>query len=345
MINKISKQLTCLLVIQAFVLPQVAMADPLREATIRTAVERDIAREKKKQAEDREKDAKTRRDNAWKALVDLGVCKSPTPPETEGSCQETFDKTTDEERKKSHTALQAAENGEKLESYNVALKDWKQAHEKADTARKETADAEQAAKAAVIREADATTPMAAFTLEQRLSGARQARCATALCWGGDGTKYAVEPVVDLPIGMYWALGNGSLANHINGNQLQLSLTAGFRYWFAYDVMSIGLIFAQPSLTNQGSISTPYSDAKYPPSAVSRPFPTLMLGLWGDVFMATVSYDQLRNRGPNGEALDPNYRDDEVLSRTITIGIAFNFVATARNALGAVNSTPNAGGAQ
>jgi hypothetical protein len=192
-----------------------------------------------------------------------------------------------------------------------------------------------AARTAVALEAEASQPPASLQLERRLYGARRARCATALCWGGDDdTKHAIEPVVDLPISLYWALGNGSLANHINGNRLQLSVAAGVRYWFAYDVASVGLILAQPSLANDEPIRIAQSDQEFPSSAVSRPFPTLMLGFWGDVFMVTVSYDQLRNRRPGGGVVDESFRPGEVVSRTVTLGVSLNVVAATRNAIGA-----------
>src|SRR5690349_9847347 len=38
-------------------------------------------------------------------------------------------------------------------------------------------------------------------LENVLESSREARCKTALCWGGDGdTKYGLEPIGEIPVG-------------------------------------------------------------------------------------------------------------------------------------------------
>jgi hypothetical protein len=174
------------------------------------------------------------------------------------------------------------------------------------------------------------------TLADRLRGAREVRCYTAYCWGGDGTKYGVEPILDLPIGISWALGSGSLANYINANRVDVSVSAGLRVWFAYDIASVGVLIARPSLSNQASIELEHSDVAFQSAAVSRPFPTLVLGFWGDVFSLTASYDQLRNTDGSGAA-DPNYLPNAVLSRTVVLGLSINPFTAARNAVGAAGA--------
>jgi hypothetical protein len=176
------------------------------------------------------------------------------------------------------------------------------------------------------------------TLSDRLRGAREVRCFTAYCWGGDGTKYAIEPILDLPIGISWALGNGSLANYINANRFDVTVSAGIRLWFSYDVASIGVLIARPSLSNKATIQFEYSPATFTEASVTRPFPTLVFGFAGDVFMITASYDQLRNTDGSGMAVDPNYLPNEVLSRAFVFGLSINPFTAARNAVGAANPT-------
>jgi hypothetical protein len=174
----------------------------------------------------------------------------------------------------------------------------------------------------------------ASSLEARIAGARQGRCATAYCFGGtDGTKYAFEPVVDLPIGLTWAIGNGTLANHINASGLDVRLNAGARFWFAYDLVSVAVLLFQPSLTTSDEITVPGATEPFGSEAVRRPYPSIAFGFAGDLFLLTVSYDQLRNVRSNGSH-DPNFLPDEVLSRTVTFGLYLAPLTAARNGIGA-----------
>jgi hypothetical protein len=171
-------------------------------------------------------------------------------------------------------------------------------------------------------------------LAARLRGVRKVRCMTAYCWGGvDGSQYAIEPIVDLPIGLSWAVGSGGLANYINGNRIDVSVSAGIRVWFAYDIASFGVLLARPSLTNTTRIYTEYSDKVFTSNSVNRPYPTLVLGLWGDIFSITASYDQLRNTD-GSNPVDSRFLPNEVLSRAFVFGISINTITAARNAIAA-----------
>jgi hypothetical protein len=175
-------------------------------------------------------------------------------------------------------------------------------------------------------------------LADRLSGVRRARCATAYCWGGsDGRKYAIEPTVDLPIGMYWAAGGGSLASYVNANNIKIHATAGLRYWFAYDAMSVGILLAQPELT-ESQTTIDYRDKTLATSQMRRPYPTLVVGFWGDIIQLSVSYDELRNAARSSGNYIQDYSANAVLARAVTFGVALNPVTAARNGIGASVST-------
>jgi hypothetical protein len=175
-------------------------------------------------------------------------------------------------------------------------------------------------------------------LADRLAGVRRARCATAYCWGGsDGRKYAIEPTVDLPIGMYWAAGGGSLASYINANNIKIHATAGLRYWFAYDAMSVGILLAQPELT-ESQTTIDFQDKTLATSQMRRPYPTLVVGLWGDILQVSVSYDELRNAARSNDNYIQDYAANAVLARAVTFGVALNPVTAARNGIGASVST-------
>lgn len=191
-----------------------------------------------------------------------------------------------------------------------------------------------ALKSVLSLEITSSTPAAGSKLRDRLSGVRRVRCYTAYCWGGyDGMQYGIEPIIDLPIGISWAVGNGALANYINANRLDVTVSAGIRYWFAYDVASVGLLIARPSLSSSTKIHLEHSDKTFTDASISRPFPTVVLGLWGDIFAITASYDQLRNTDGTGP-VDPNFLPNEVLSRAIVFGVSINTLTAARNAIGA-----------
>lgn len=185
------------------------------------------------------------------------------------------------------------------------------------------------AKAEYAKSVQSTTGLGA-----RLAGARKARCLTAYCWGGPtGTKFAFEPILDLPIGLTWALGNGALARHINASGLDVRLNAGIRIWFANDIVSVGVVLFQPALTSPSSIHFEGISQDLGSDAIRRPYPSLALGFAGDIFLLTVSYDQLRNTTSSG-SFDKNYLPDEVLSRSFTFGLYLAPFTTARNGIGA-----------
>jgi hypothetical protein len=171
-------------------------------------------------------------------------------------------------------------------------------------------------------------------LADRLAGVRRARCATAYCWGGtDGREYAIEPALDLPIGMYWSAGGGALANYVNANNIKIHASAGLRFWLAYDVISLGVLLAQPELTDSQK-TIDFRDRTLSTSQLRRPYPTLVVGIWGDIVQLSVSYDELRNASRNSESYIPDYAANAVLSRTLTLGVALNPVTAARNGIGA-----------
>jgi hypothetical protein len=197
--------------------------------------------------------------------------------------------------------------------------------------------------AAVRAQTEAATTRFGLRFRDRMQGARLARCTTAYCWGGDdGTEFAVEPIIDLPISMFWALGDGSLARHINANRLDISVAAGIRFWFSYDQASLGLLLATPTLTGNNTIRVDHSDQTFPTDAISRPFPTLALGLAGDLITFTISYDQLRNTDGNNP-VDDNYLPNQVLSRTFVLGVSLYPFTAARNALGGGGEKSSSGG--
>lgn len=263
---------------------------------------------------------KAKSENVGTAAVDLSafyICG--LPPATDraawhAACKQRIDGSEDEVKRLESKRAEYSQANERFENASRLVE-----------ARKESLNALLERKLSVVTKPNRSLP-------DRLRGAREVRCYTAYCWGGDGTKYGIEPILDLPVGISWAIGNGALANYINANRVDVAVSAGLRVWFAYDVVSVGVLIARPSLNNQASIELEYSDVKFPRAAVNRPFPTLVLGLWGDVFAITASYDQLRNTD-GSEAVDPNYLPNEVLSRAVVLGLSINPFTAVRNAVG------------
>ena len=197
--------------------------------------------------------------------------------------------------------------------------------------KRKTVAAEEVRNAARRKVVTASKPAA--TLPDRLAAARRSRCATAYCFGGaTGDRYALEPVLDLPIGLTWAIGNGVLARHVNSNGLDVRLNAGVRFWAEYDLVSIAVLLFQPSLTSPREIHYPGLEQPLGNEAIRRPYPSLAIGFVGDILLLTLSYDQLRNVRSNG-GHDPNFLPNEVLSRAFTFGLYLAPITTARNGLG------------
>lgn len=197
--------------------------------------------------------------------------------------------------------------------------------------------ADEAAKKALADYQDDTKP--ADFLSERLAGARRLRCMTAYCFGGHGgSKYAVEPVLDLPVGLVWAMGGGALPSYINSHTVNVEFNAGLRFWLGYDIMSVMVYFSRPLIVGDDPIHVSGSNYPFPPSAVHRPFPSFGIGLAGDVLLLGVSYDELRN-GATDATRDMSYPANYVLSRSITFSLGFSLFNAAKNAVGAANAKP------
>lgn len=170
------------------------------------------------------------------------------------------------------------------------------------------------------------------SLRTRLRAARLARCKTAYCFGGDGTEYAFEPMLELPIGTSFAFGEGALARFANGNDFSIQFTAGLRFWMMNDYLSLSVYFARPVFTGNDTVVVPGSSTTHPASEIRRLGPSVALGLFGDILFVGAGFDQLRNG--NGSSRDPAYEPNQVLSRAVTISIGIAPFTAIRNVAGA-----------
>jgi hypothetical protein len=168
---------------------------------------------------------------------------------------------------------------------------------------------------------------------------REARCHMAVCFGGGGDEYAVEPLIDLPVGTTFALSLGkdnALGEFYNAVNVTADFTAGLRVWLFHDWLSASVYFSRPVLPSEKTIHVLGSDFEHPASAVRHPYPGFAIGLLGDVFWIGFDYNELRN-GDTDTTRDPNFRPNERLSSvwSVTVGIA---TATAiRDGIGTVTS--------
>ena len=123
-----------------------------------------------------------------------------------------------------------------------------------------------------------------------------------------------------------------MAHYINASNIKIQFNAGLRYWFAYDVMSVGILLAQPDLTEtSGGID--FRNRVLPTSQVRRPYPTFVVGVWGDILQLSVSYDELRNAPASSANHVPEFAPNTVLSRALTFGVAISPITAARNGIG------------
>jgi hypothetical protein len=169
-------------------------------------------------------------------------------------------------------------------------------------------------------------------LAERLRAGRQLRCITAYCYGGvDGTKFAIEPVLDLPVGLVWSAGNGALTSYVNSHTVNVEFNAGLRFWLGYDIMSVSLYFSKPLITGNDPIRVSGSSFEHSPDAIHRPFPSIGLGFAGDAVTLGISYDQLRN-GATDNKRDPAYPANSVLSRSLTFSLGISLFNLSKQAL-------------
>jgi hypothetical protein len=169
------------------------------------------------------------------------------------------------------------------------------------------------------------------SLRVELAESRSVRCMTAVCWGDGGTQYAVEPVVDLPIGIAFAVGGGSLTSYLNANKLSIEFNAGLRFWFWHDRLSVMIFFSKPVLETGDRIRLEGSEFEHPTSSVHRPYPNIGFGFFGDLLQVGIAYDVLVNGDARSDR-DPSYRPNQVLSQALIITIGFSTVLTARTAI-------------
>jgi hypothetical protein len=178
-----------------------------------------------------------------------------------------------------------------------------------------------------------TTSKSFVTLKQRLARVLDVRCLTAICWGGpDGRRYGVEPLIDLPVGIVWSVGRGSLSSYINSSAMSVEFNAGLRLWVANDLFSVSAYFAKPVARPGDSIRLRGSQKSHSVDAIHRPYPSVGFGFFGDILHLGIAYDVLVNR--SDERGDPSYPPNEVLSRSISFTLGVSTFTTARNAIAA-----------
>ena len=166
-----------------------------------------------------------------------------------------------------------------------------------------------------------------------MDDARAARCATALCFG-DENEYAVEPVVELPVGKTFALSARSdgLPGYYDNNRIDVSFNAGIRFWALHDVASLTLYLSEPVVPSQSTLRIQGSEFEHPPSAVRRPWPGLALGLFADTLWLGVDYNELRNGGRVG-GMDIHYRPNQRIDSVVSLTVAIAPVNAIRTGLG------------
>jgi hypothetical protein len=184
---------------------------------------------------------------------------------------------------------------------------------------------------AVSAQLDALTTATGWNLVDKLL---TARCATAICFDNGQARnwLGIEPLVELPVGMGFALGSSSLADYVNNHDLHVDLAAGARVWLFRDVVSLSVYISKP-LTD-ASVRLRGSDFVYPGSAVRRPFPGIALGLFFDSIWIGFDRNELRNGGgKDSSALNPDFPPNTIASAAWTVTLALQPVTAFRTAIG------------
>lgn len=170
-----------------------------------------------------------------------------------------------------------------------------------------------------------------------------ARCSTAICFDNGPARHwlGIEPLVELPIGIGFAVGSSSLTDYVNNHDLRVDLAAGARVWLFRDVVSLSVYISKPLIDS--SIRLRGSDFVYPGSSVRRPYPGFALGFLFDSIWLGFDRNELRNGdGKDGSALSPDFPPNAVVSSAWTITLALEPVTAFRTAIGTAVQSNKAG---
>jgi hypothetical protein len=154
-------------------------------------------------------------------------------------------------------------------------------------------------------------------------------------------RWAIEPLVELPIGKTFALptSNGrdsTLGRWINTHDLTVSFAGGLRFWVWDDLASVSVYFSQPLTNATGFIHVRGSNFEYPVSSVRRPYPGFSLGLLGDTLWLGFDYQELIN-GETAGHIDSNFGPSALVSRSWSMTVGLATVNTVRWGLGTAAS--------
>ena len=168
-----------------------------------------------------------------------------------------------------------------------------------------------------------------------LAAMRGARCNLALCTNDQW--FAVELLVELPVGKTFALGStNSLSNWINSHNLDAKLAGGLRFWGFHDWASISVYSSAPLTEGGQTVYVPGSEYEHPTSNIRRPYPGLALGLFGDSLWIGFDYQKLVN-GDTRSRSDVNYAPNQTIAEAWSVTVGLATVTGIRSGLGAANA--------
>lgn len=213
---------------------------------------------------------------------------------------------------------------EAMQQVTAAKREW-DAAPRSDAAAKEVIYKQKKKQLADVLKRTSTpsepAPTALIDVRSKLSDALSVRCMTAICFGGHGREYGLEIVLDTPLSYGFSVGNSSLKTYMNSNQFGIDFNVGARFWIAYDILSFMVFFSKPIVSQDDSITLHGSDFPHPVTSIKRPYPSLGIGLLGDMLQVSASYDALIN-GDTKETTDPNFAPNARLSNALSITIGF-----------------------
>jgi len=161
-----------------------------------------------------------------------------------------------------------------------------------------------------------------------------ARCATAICFDNGSVKnwLGIEPLVELPFGVAFAVSNSALGDYVNNHELRVDLAAGVRVWLFRDVVSLSIYLSKPLIDS--SVELAGSDFVYRGSAVRRPFPGFALGLFFDSIWIGFDRNELRNGdGTDSTTRNSDFPPNTVVSSAWTVTLALQPVTALRATIG------------
>lgn len=170
--------------------------------------------------------------------------------------------------------------------------------------------------------------------EDKLHAYLDARCISAFCMYGNWL--GIEPLVELPVGKSFALGSGSLNDHVNNFGFKVELAAGLRVWLFRDFLSFAVYLSTPLSSERVRLAG--IPTSFPSSSIHRTYPGIAIGILYDTIWIGFDHDELRNGdGSESGAYSPLFAANSVIAGATVVTVAIQPITAVRALFGTLGT--------